>query len=95
MRGRVRTYGILLAVPGLLGILQVGRLFIPLGLRDDVTDLVVGKADQHFELRVQHGLDGRFDGRIRKIGARVALHAAHAQLRIHLARHQRDRQHGL
>ena len=64
--------------------------FVPFGFGNDIPDLIVRQSHEHFEIGGHELFDRRLDGRVRKIGAAVALDATHAQLRIQLARHERN-----
>src|SRR5947199_108151 len=63
-------------------------LFVPLPLRDDVADLVVGQANQHAVRAAQLLVDRRLDRRRREVGAGIGrvLHLVEHQFRINLPR---------
>src|SRR5262245_25099795 len=63
-RRRVRADAVDLDVLRLLQAVAERRLLVPLPLRDDVADLVVGQADQHPVLRLQLRVDRRLLRRV-------------------------------
>src|SRR5262249_45453041 len=81
-----------LTVRSRLPAIRKRRLFVPLALRNDITELVVAEADHHAIRSGKLVVDRWLDGRVGKISARVGrvLHLIENQLRVNFAGNHRD-----
>src|SRR5215831_10961424 len=87
----LRPHGIDFAIGHVTGPIYVGRLLVPLGLWDDVADLVIRQAKNELDV-AGHKLSHRWnlDRRNGKISTRSLLDTAVDNLRIDLAGDARD-----
>src|SRR5207249_10026675 len=75
----------------LLATVAEGFLLVPLTLRDDVADLIVGQTDQNAVRTAQLLVDRRLDRRRREVGAGIGwvLHLVEHQFRINRSEERR------